>query len=30
VTEEELDADMGQTGEYQSAIRETKNEYLFQ
>jgi hypothetical protein len=28
VTEEEMDADM--SGEYQSAIRETKNEYLFQ
>ena len=30
VTEEELDADMGQSGEYQSAIRENKSEYLFQ
>ena len=29
VTEEEMDADMGQSGEYQSAIRENKSEYLF-
>ena len=30
VNEEEMDGDMGQSGEYQSAIRENKNEYLFQ
>jgi hypothetical protein len=30
VTEEELDADNGQSGEFQSAIREKKSEYLFQ
>jgi hypothetical protein len=30
VTEEEMDADMGQSSEHQSAIREAKSEYLFQ